>query len=283
MLLLSGSPLSIPFALPLLLVPLFGQNANGDGFALLNSIAAMAAAVKLALSLLSLLGLLPFALLAPKRGAATLPGGLERHDDLVPDLELRDILTLLPLLASLLLLLLLLPLLLLLLPLLLLLGTGLATLLPRLADLSLLRDPDHVQVLPLPAGHPLAALSLALLLTLRRLAFLLILLPLALVTLLILLPLTGTSLPALTFPGRSPEHHQIVRLGDDRLPRRRVDQCFADNCHAGDGSADPLLLLLPALLILLLLAAGLIAALFGAVLFLGGNTRHEQQRHEQSG
>lgn len=275
MLLLSGSPLSIPFALPLLLVPLFGQNANGDGFALLNSIAAMAAAVKLALSLLALLGLLPFALLAPKRGAATLPGGLERHDDLVPDLELRDILTLLPLL-------------LLLLPLLLLLGTGLATLLPRLADLSLLRDPDHVQVLPLPAGHPLAALSLALLLTLRRLAFLLILLPLALVTLLILLPLTGTSLPALTFPGRSPEHHQIVRLGDDRLPRRRVDQCFADNCHAGDGSADPLLLLLllPALLILLLLlllAAGLIAALFGAVLFLGGNTRHEQQRHEQSG
>ena len=233
-------------ALSLLSGALFRDDADGDGFALLNSIATMAARVKRALPLLRLLILwLP----GPERRAAALSRGLERHDDFVAELELREVLTL-TLLFSLLLLL----------------GLRLS-ILSRFADLSLRRAADHIDVLPLPAGHGLAAFSFALL---AGLLLLLLLLALP-----VLLPL-----PALAFADRPSDDQEVIGLGDDRLSRGRVDQGFANGGYAGERSADPLLLLL---LILLLLSAGLIALLSGAVLFLGGNARHEQQCHEQSG
>ena len=243
-----GAPLRIALGPSLLLVALLRENANRDGLALLNSIATVAARVKWALPLLTLLILwLP----GSERRAPALSRGLERYDDFVAELELRDVLTL-ALLFSLLLLLLRL------------------SILPRFADLSLRRAADHIDVLPLPAGRGLATFTFALL------SGLLLLLPLPL-----LIPQSLSALSALTFADRPPDYQEVIGLCDDCLPGGRVNAGFADSRYAGERSADPLLLLL--LLILLLLSAGLISLLSGAVLFLGGNARHEQQCHEQSG
>ena len=247
------SPFLFSGALSLLLAAFLRENADRDGFALLDSVATVAAAVELALPLLILLLLL---LLWPERGAAALPGRLERDDDLVPEVELREVLPLF--LLFLLLLLLLLP------------GLRLSVL-ARLADLSLRSAANQIDVLPLP-GHRLAAFAFALLPGL-----LLLLLLLALLLLLSLAPLA-----ALAFADRPPDDQKVIGLGDDRLPGRRINQSFADDRHAGEGSAN-LLLLLVLLLLLRLLSAGLIRALLSAVLFLCGKIRYEQERDEHSG